>query len=735
MKSWIKSRTRNRIKSVVIVALACIIAVMLLGCAQKAVEKPESKVIKITDLMGREVSVKAPVNRVVITFNVEEFAAVGGEDALKKIVGWSQYYWEGRRPTVWEVYSEKYPWIKNIPDVGYPWKGTFSAEKVIELKPDVVIMSTAQYKYVEEDVEKLEKAGIPVVFIDYYEPFNVTTHTKSTLILGKLLGKEDRAEELISYYTKQVKGILERLKEVEKKYPKPKVLLLGKGWTTYGKNHYRGKMLEFAGGINIAAKVLEQSGEISPEYVLKENPDVIIFIGKKSWNVDLGYNIDASASRKMLEEAINRPGWENLDAVKNKRVYAIHIYFVHGHIYDFVALQYFVKWFYPEAFKDINPVESWKEFHEKFLPVKYSGTWAVGLSTKSVKTEAKTIAIKDLVGREVNVKVPVSRVVLLYGLEDYSAVGGKDALNKIVGLNSWRYKKYRPDWWQAWITNYPWIADLPDVGQPGKTFEVEDVIKLKPDIVIADKSMYKYMGEDIKRLEKAGIPIVFTDYFPHSDNVTQLFDEVNKSTLILGKLLGKEDRAKELVEFFKEQVNKVMDKTKKVSVKPKAVVFATWSEWRAYGSKGMYNFWIEMGGGQNIAAKVVDASSGDVNPEFVLKENPDVIIFTCNNNFPSGQRVAIGYTVDNATIAKEALNELINRPGWDGINAVKEKRVYITHHGLSHGHIFEFVCLQYIAKWLHPELFKDLNPEESLKTFYNDFIPLPYHGVWATGLS
>lgn len=104
-------------KKRVIVVLAFLIAVMLLGCAQKAVEKPEeAKVIKITDLMGREVSVKAPVNKVVITFNVEEFTAVGGEDALKKIVGWSQYYWEGRRPTVWEVYSEKYPWIKNIPE-------------------------------------------------------------------------------------------------------------------------------------------------------------------------------------------------------------------------------------------------------------------------------------------------------------------------------------------------------------------------------------------------------------------------------------------------------------------------------------------------------------------------------------------------------------------------------------------------------------------------------------------
>jgi len=70
---------------------------------------------------------------------------------------------------------------------------------------------------------------------------------------------------------------------------------------------------------------------------LKENPNVVIFIGKKSWNVDLGYNIDADVSRKMLEEAIDRPGWESIDTVKEKRVYIIHHGLSHGHIFEFVC--------------------------------------------------------------------------------------------------------------------------------------------------------------------------------------------------------------------------------------------------------------------------------------------------------------------------------------------------------------------------------------------------------------
>ena len=350
------------------------------------------------------------------------------------------------------------------------------------------------------------------------------------------------------------------------------------------------------------------------------------------------------------------------------------------------------------------------------------------------ENKTKTITVMDILGRTVTIKTPVRRVVLLYGLEDYAAVGGRDSLSKLVGINAWRYKMYRPDWWQAWIEYYPEIKKLPDVGQPGKTFQVEEVIKLKPDVVIADRSMYKYMTEDVKRLEKAGIPVVFTDYFPHTNNVTELFNEVNRSAMILGKILNREERAKEVVKFFEDHVMKVVNKTKGIKSKPKVIVFATWSKWDAYGKKSMYNFWIDLAGGDNVAAKVIPGFSGDINPEFVLKTNPDVLVFTCNNNFPSGQKVVIGYTVNNSSSAKEALKELINRPGWNKLNAVKDRRVYIIHHGLSHGHLFEFVCLEYMAKWLHPTLFRNLEPKKDLQTFYSKFMPMPLHGVWAVRL-
>ena len=48
--------------------------------------------------------------------------------------------------------------------------------------------------------------------------------------------------------------------------------------------------------------------------------------------------------------------------------------------YHFVALQQFAKWFYPEEFADVNPTANFAEFHRRFLPIGYSGTFFVSAS-------------------------------------------------------------------------------------------------------------------------------------------------------------------------------------------------------------------------------------------------------------------------------------------------------------------------------------------------------------------
>jgi iron complex transport system substrate-binding protein len=354
-----------------------------------------------------------------------------------------------------------------------------------------------------------------------------------------------------------------------------------------------------------------------------------------------------------------------------------------------------------------------------------------------VLSAKKTVVIQDFTGRNVTVKVPVDRIVVLSELDELAAVGGEDALRKLVALNIWRYKQWRPDWWEEWVKHFPWLANLPDTGQVGQNFNPEVVINVKPDVVICWPWQYNQLKEsgDLKKLEEAGIRVIAVQLLPITTNITEHLNAVSKTVKILGVLLGKEQRAEELIRFYEEQINKVVTRTMHVEKRPKVLVFATSSLWTAYGMKGYYHVWVTLAGGVNLGDKVVKGSSGDVDPEFVINENPDVIIFTCNNNFPEGQRVVIGYTVNSTRPAKEALKGLINRPKWEELQAVKNGRIYLIHHGFCHEKIFQFFALQYLAKWLHPELFKDLNPYANLQEFYNKFMPFPLRGVLAVELS
>ncbi len=108
---------------------------------------------RIVDVLGREVRLTAPPRRVVTMFNYEEFTAIAGVEGWRRVVGMNRFVWEGWRPAIFSRYSAVIPNLGGQPDVGSTDEGTFSAEKVIALRPDLLIvpqwswasMETARY--------------------------------------------------------------------------------------------------------------------------------------------------------------------------------------------------------------------------------------------------------------------------------------------------------------------------------------------------------------------------------------------------------------------------------------------------------------------------------------------------------------------------------------------------------------------------------------------------------------
>jgi iron complex transport system substrate-binding protein len=178
--------------------------------------------------------------------------------------------------------------------------GRPSLEKLISLKPDIVIASAMAEPSLKTTLAELDIRFYLLSdksFDDYY-----TTVKK----LGELLDCRENAEKEI----KKVKTLLAKFaaenRSMHKKKPKVYLEIWDRPYMTVGKKSFINDMIEFAGGRNIAADRNEGYFNCSEEWIIKSNPDIIICPAMKK-------------GRKA--DVLNRNGWQNINAVKNKRVY------------------------------------------------------------------------------------------------------------------------------------------------------------------------------------------------------------------------------------------------------------------------------------------------------------------------------------------------------------------------------------------------------------------------------
>lgn len=343
---------------------------------------------EVTDVLDRTITLPEDVEKVVVTFNLEEYLAVTGEEGIDKLVGFSHDYWKGRREDAWKTYVTKFPQIQELPDVGY--NDTISVESIISLDPDVVLMSApVNYDYIEPELDKFAEAGIEVAFVNYHKQ-TVEMHRSSTELIGEIMGQEERAKEISDFYEDQVKLIEERISGLEENAERPKVYMeYSIAPNTYG-NSWADKMwgalIPQCGGINIAAGLSDgNTVEVAPEQVIASNPDLIVFTGclvdDNNENIVVGYGADREKALERLQAYKEREGWSGLNAVKNDRM-AVLYHDLSRHIFDFAGTQMLAKLCQLELFADVDPEENLRTFFEKYMPVELEGVWMVSLEAE-----------------------------------------------------------------------------------------------------------------------------------------------------------------------------------------------------------------------------------------------------------------------------------------------------------------------------------------------------------------
>ncbi|MGJ8627395.1 MAG: ABC transporter substrate-binding protein [Sulfitobacter sp.] len=355
-------------------------------------------------------------------------------------------------------------------------------------------------------------------------------------------------------------------------------------------------------------------------------------------------------------------------------------------------------------------------------------------SFAAVPAMADPMTVTDIAGRQVTLPDAPSRIILGEGRMMYAVapLATDDPFEHVVG---WKDDLilYDPDAFQKFQAAFPEdTARMVNFGNPyAGDFSIEAVIENKADLLILDLGNLFKAEETglIEKLDDAGVPVVFIDFRrdPTANTIP--------SMLLLGRLLEKEARAAEFIDFYLSEMRKVTNIVQTLPVDEKPLVFmenaAGWSEGYCCNTFGSYNYgrFIELAGGRNYGSEMFSGFSSEVSLEGVIAADPDVLLGTGANwaeARPEVTATLLGYNADPADNAKR-IQALANRVGFKDLRAVQDGRMHSIYHQFYNSP-YHFVAIQQIAKWLHPDDFADLDPEATLAKLHGDFMPFATDG-------
>ncbi len=272
----------------------------------------------------------------------------------------------------------------------------------------------------------------------------------------------------------------------------------------------------------------------------------------------------------------------------------------------------------------------------------------------------------------------------------------------------------------------PALASVPQVASSAGSFNLESVLAAAPDVAIVSLGSGPTDAQ-ISQLQAAGIPVVFIDFFTHP------FQNQDRSLRILGQLTGRDAQAQAFVAFRSQRMGLISERVAKLPKNQRPTVFLEAHAGMSNDccnspGKGNVGDYIDFVGGRNIGADVLKGPFGKLNMEYVISQDPYVYIATGGPHLAKSGGLVLGPNYTQAQ-ARDALARMARRQGIAELSAVKAGRAHGIAHQLLNSPL-DILAIEAFAKWVHPQLFADLDPGKTLAEINQRFLAIPYSGVF-----
>jgi len=266
---------------------------------------------------------------------------------------------------------------------------------------------------------------------------------------------------------------------------------------------------------------------------------------------------------------------------------------------------------------------------------------------------------------------------------------------------------------RPYIMANPSLQDLPIVGEGHpKDPDPELLLTADPDVIIAGDIMDQASLEALQ--SKIGVPVVIVNC-----GATAVFDPGTYEAIrIIGQVIGKEDRAEEVVNYMENCKQELIDLTKDIPDEEKPSIYVG-----GLSSKGLHG--IESTAGQsplltvisaeNVADELGTQGSIMIDKEKLIEWDPDILILDENG---------LGIIQEDYNKTPDFYNSL---------SAIKNGQVYGQLPYVAYYNNVETAMadIYYVGKLLYPEAFKDIDPTAKADEIYTFLLGQPLYSDMA----
>lgn len=251
---------------------------------------------------------------------------------------------------------------------------------------------------------------------------------------------------------------------------------------------------------------------------------------------------------------------------------------------------------------------------------------------------------------------------------------------------------------------YPQILDAQTGFIDGSTINMEELLKLQPDVVFYSASQ----PQEGEQLRNAGIPALAVSVNKWQYNA---IETLNNWIDLLSQVFPENDKTQVVREYSDKMYDLVQQRVSTLDEADRQRVFFlfqyTDTNMLTSGKQFFGQWWADAIGAVNVAQELEKDNSVAVNMEQVYAWNPSLIFVTNFTKFGP----------------EDLYNNTVGTYDWSAVDAVKNHQVYKMPLGMYRSYtpgVDTPVTLLWLAKSAYPQLFNDIDLIAETKAYYQE---------------